>query len=190
MAVKSGSRETMGGMESGARVCPFCGEAPGIGVFCVACGRNLAAVEQLPTREEWEAETAVDPRPLAERCAEATAAFLTAMHAAGDPGASPMPVPSRSTLRRAPKVNGWVVRPVDRDDESSPRRYEPGLFLSTDGHFHRLDSELRGFGQRDFPVYHHTIGLDPIDMPADERLIEELAAVLREHDVAGAAGRR
>jgi len=62
------------------RVCPFCGEPPGRGVFCEACGRNLAAVERLPTRAEWEAgqpaaatalARATDGRPLAERCAEA-----------------------------------------------------------------------------------------------------------------------
>jgi hypothetical protein len=100
-------------------------------------------------------------------------------------------VPSRSTLRRVPKVEGWVLRPVDRDDASSPRRYEPGTFLSTGGRFHRLDSELRGWGQRDFPQYHHTVGVDPIDMPVDERLLDELAAVLAEHGVAGAPeGRR
>jgi formylglycine-generating enzyme required for sulfatase activity len=37
------------------RVCPFCGNPPGAGVFCQACGRNLAAVERLPTAEEWAA---------------------------------------------------------------------------------------------------------------------------------------
>jgi hypothetical protein len=168
-------------MDSGARVCPFCGEAPGAGMFCAACGRNLAAVDQLPTRGEWAAGPAA--QPLAVRCADATAAFLAAMHAAGDPGAAPMPIASRSTLRRVPKVHGWVVRPVARDDTSSPRRYEPGILLGVDGRFHRVDSELRGWGQRDFPQYHHTVGIDPIDMPVDERLIEDLAAVLREHNV-------
>ena len=42
-------------MSADTRVCPFCGEPPGTGVFCAACGRNLATVEQLPTRAEWEA---------------------------------------------------------------------------------------------------------------------------------------
>jgi uncharacterized Zn finger protein (UPF0148 family) len=68
-----------------ARVCPHCGEPPG-GVFCAACGRNLATVERLPTRAEWEIAGVQDDRSLADRCAEATAAFLAAMHAAGDPG--------------------------------------------------------------------------------------------------------
>jgi hypothetical protein len=75
---------------------------------------------------------------------------------------------------------------VDRDDDSKPRRYEPGLVLSVDGAFHRLDSELRGWGQRDFPQYHHTVGADPVDMPVQERLIDELSVVLREHGVAAA----
>ena len=61
------------------RVCPFCGEPPGAGVFCAACGRNLAHVERLPTRA-WEWEGAGDP-------AAATAEFLAAMVAAGNPGA-------------------------------------------------------------------------------------------------------
>jgi hypothetical protein len=178
-------------MDSGARVCPFCGELPGAGVFCVACGHNLAGVQRLPTRAQWAAgESAVadggpapipapaDPRPLAERCAEATATFLATMHAAGDPGATETPVVNRSTLRRTPKVTGWVIRPVDRDDDSTPRRYVPGLVLATDGTFHQLDSELRGWGQRDFPQYHHTVGTEPIAMPVEERLLSDLAGVL------------
>jgi hypothetical protein len=168
-------------MDSGARVCPFCGELPGPGVFCVACGHNLAAIARLPTRAQWsdrEAEQAAPPRPLDERCAEATAAFLTAVHAAGDPGAAETPVAGRSTLRRAPRVLGWVIRPVDRDDDVRPRRYAPGLVLAVDGAFHRLDSELRGWGQRDFPQYHHTVGAEAIAMPVEERLPDELAAAL------------
>jgi hypothetical protein len=170
-------------MDSGARVCPFCGELPGTGVFCVACGRNLAAVERLPTRAQWAAgesagAVAPDPRPLDVRCAEATAEFLEAMHAAGDPGATETPLVNRSTLRRTPKVTGWVIRPVDRDDESTPRRYVPGLVLAVDGAFHQLDSELRGWGQRDFPQYHHTVGAEAIAMPVEERLLAELSRVL------------
>ena len=75
-----------------ARVCPHCGEPPGEGVFCAACGRNLAAVDRLPTRAEWEIAGMQDDRPLADRCAEATAAFLAAMHAAGDPGTKQTPM--------------------------------------------------------------------------------------------------
>jgi hypothetical protein len=189
----------MHGMQADARVCPFCGEPPGPGVFCAACGRNLSAVDRLPTREAWEAgdraaqagvveagtpsavAAGTPARPVAERCAEATAAFLAAMHAAGDPGTTELPVPSRSTLRRTPKVRGWILRPVDRDDDVSPRRYAPGLVLSTEGAFHRLDSELRGWGQRDFPQYHHTVSAAPVDPPADERLLGELDAALRAH---------
>jgi acetoin utilization deacetylase AcuC-like enzyme len=136
------------------RVCPFCGEPAGAGVFCAACGRNLAAVERLPTRAEWESGGAarIDPEPdavadpdagavsdaaagavpLAERCAQATAAFLTAMRAAGCPGATRTQMAKRSTFRPGGKAHGWVVRPVDRDDDVKPRRYEPGLLLTTE----------------------------------------------------------
>jgi hypothetical protein len=183
-------------MDAGARVCPFCGELPGPGVFCAACGRNLAAVKRLPTRAEWEAhpppvtadtEDVAPARPLAERCAGAIAAFLASMHAAGDPGTTETPVPQRTSLRRTPTVVGWVLRPVDRDDDVKPRRYAPGLVLAVDGRFHRLDSELRGWGQRDFPQYHHTVGAEPVEPPIQERLLDELAAVLAEHGVAASA---
>ena len=183
-------------MDAGARVCPFCGELPGPGIFCAACGRNLAAVQQLPTRARWEAQPApvaadagdgAPARPLGERCTEATAAFLEAMHAAGDPGTTETPAPQRSTLRRTPTVVGWVLRPVERDDDVKPRRYAPGLVLAVDGRFHRLDSELRGWGQRDFPQYHHTVGVEPIEPPVEERLLDELAVVLSEHGVAAGA---
>ena len=159
------------------RVCPFCGRPPGAGVFCEACGRNLAAVEQLPTAEEWEAgggatgtEVAVDP-------AAAVAAFLAAMHDAGDPGAKDIPAGKPSFLGRTKQVRGWVVRAVDREDFEGPKRYEPGLVLTVDGAFHQFDSELRGYGQRDFPTYHHTASAEPIDAPLEPRLIAELDAV-------------
>ena len=52
------------------RVCPDCGEPPGDGTFCSACGRNLSSVKRLPTRSEWEnsdAALGVDmPGPLRE----------------------------------------------------------------------------------------------------------------------------
>jgi hypothetical protein len=154
-------------MDPTTRVCPFCGEPPGPGVFCEACGRNLAGVDRLPTAAEFA------PPDLAG----ATAAFLEAMRAAGNPGAADIPSGKPSLLGRAPKVHGWVVRPVDREDFESPRRYEPGLVLTVDGNFHQLDSELRGYGQRDFPHYHHTASSHPIDPPEDARLVDELAAV-------------
>jgi hypothetical protein len=175
-------------MDPAARVCPFCGELPGAGMFCAACGRSLAGVERLPTRPQWEtggaaadAAEEVDDRPLAERCAEATAAFLQAMGAAGHPGAEELPSSSRSMLRRAPKLRGWIVIPVDRDDEVKPRRYRPGVVLTVDGDFHQLDSELRGWGQRDFPQYLHTTGPEPIPVPEDARLIAGLSALEHEH---------
>jgi len=177
-------------MEAAQRVCPFCGEPPGAGVFCDACGRSLADVQRLPTRAQWEAgapaadssERDTDNRPPAERCAEATQAFLAAMEAAGRPGAEELPTPRESMLRRAPRVHGWIVRPVQRDDDVKPRRYTPGLLLSVDGAYHRLDNELRGFGQRDFPRYEHTVAPEPLpEPPADTRLPGELRALLAAH---------
>jgi hypothetical protein len=167
-----------------ARVCPHCGEPPGDGVFCAACGRNLAAVERLPTRAEWELAAIPDDRPLADRCAEATAAFLTAMHAAGDPGATKTPMSGRSGFGRTRHVYGWVVRPVDRDDNLPPQRYEPGLVLTVEGDFYRLDNVVRGYGTRDFPVYQHTVGAEAIAAPVEARLLAELDAVLRANGVA------
>ena len=165
------------------RVCPFCGHPPGAGVFCEACGRNLAAVERLPSAEEWEAggggagaEVAVDP-------AAAVATFLAAMHDAGDPGATDFPAGKPSLLGRTRRVRGWVVRAVDREDFEGPKRYEPGLVLTVDGAFHQLDSELRGWGQRDFPSYRQTASGDPIDVPPDARLARELAAIRAANDV-------
>lgn len=164
-----------------ARVCPFCGGPPGDGVFCAVCGRNLATVERLPTSSEWERGRG--DGPLLERCAAATAAFLAAMHAAGDPGAESFTKAGRSVFRRAGEVHGWVLRPVDRQDFDGPRSYEPGLVLTVDGRLHRLDSELRGWGQRSFPHYEHTVAPEPSDMPVEERLIGELAAVLSANGV-------
>ncbi len=160
-------------VDPSARVCPHCGNPPG-GVFCDACGRNLAAVERLPTRAQWADDGSGS---LAEQCAEATAAFLAAMSAAGEPGAEEVQAGKPPAFGRAKRVRGWVVRPVDREDFEQPRRYEPGLFLTVDGRYHRLDSELRGWGQRDFPRYEHTASVEPIDPPLEERLLDELAAI-------------
>ena len=177
-------------MDAEARVCPFCGMRPGVGMFCEACGRNLQAVDRLPTRAEWEGErvgerrpSAAGVHPLAERCADATAAFLAAMRAAGNPGAVRTPMSKRSAFRRGNWVRGWMLHPVDREDFEKPRRYEPGLVLTVEGRFHRLHSELRGWGTRDFPHYHHTVEPDAIDMPVTEQLIGDLATMLRTHGV-------
>ena len=161
-----------------ARVCPHCGDPPGEGVFCAACGRNLAAVDRLPTRAEWDAANVQDDRPLADRCAEATAVFLAAMHTAGDPGTTKTALSGRSGFRRPKQVEGWVVRAVERDDNLPPQRYESGLVLTVEGAFHLLDNEARGYGTRDFPRYEHTVAPDPIEMPIEARLIAELGAVL------------
>ena len=175
-------------MDSQVRVCPFCGEPPGAGVFCESCGHNLGAVEQLPTRAEWEVEHVgpADDRSLDERCAEATEQFLAAMHAAGDTGAQRFQVTRTSGWGRTRYVQGWLVRPVYREDDADLRQgqYEPGLVLTVEGDYRRLDSEVRGWGQRDFPQYHHVVSAEPVPMPVDERLVAELSAVLREHGVA------
>lgn len=181
-------------MEATERVCLFCGEPPGAGVFCAACGRNLAAVERLPTRAEWESGAApgadAEPAPpdgtLADRCAEATASFLAAMRAAGCPGTGtwPMPdAPKEGFLRRTPELRGWIVRPVAWDDEEMPRHHEPGLVLDTDGAFHVLDGQVRGWGQRDFPVFVATARAGTVAMPAEEGLIVALDALRAEHGV-------
>jgi hypothetical protein len=176
-------------MDSDARVCPYCGEPPGAGMFCEACGRNLAAVERLPTRSEWarrDDAQSPDRRPLDERCAAATSAFLSAMHGAGDPGAVKLPVSGGSGFWRTRELEAWVVRPVRRQDDD-PYHHEPGVVLTTEGRFHRLDSQVRGWGQRDFPRFHDSVDPDPIEMPVDERLVDELAALLEANDVAGEA---
>ena len=158
------------------RVCPFCGRPPGPGVFCAACGRNLAAVERLPTAEEWEAGGAAESGERVDPAA-AVVAFLAAMHAAGDPGTREFPAGKPSVLGRTRRVRGWVVRAVDREDFEGPKRYEPGLVLTVDGAFHQLDSELRGWGQRDFPVFNHSASAEPIEAPLEPRLVAELGAV-------------
>lgn len=172
-------------MDSELRVCPFCGQRPGVGVFCDACGRNLGAVERLPTRAEWEVDSPPSDSPsLADRCRAATAAFLAAMRAAGDPGAAKTPLSGDSGLRRARRPNAWVLRPVHRTNEDPLHyAYEPGLLLTTEGRFHRVESEVRGWGQARFPRYADTPDREPIEMPVDARLIEELAAVLRDNGV-------
>jgi hypothetical protein len=172
-------------MDSDARVCPFCGERPGAGTFCEACGRNLSALERLPTRAEWELEPPPSPSAaLADRCTAATESFLAAMRAAGNPGATRAPFAGGSGLRLTRRPHAWVLRPVGREDADPWHyEYEPGLLLTTEGRFHRLESEVRGWGQARFPRYVDTATPDPIDMPVEERLIEELASVLRDHDV-------
>jgi hypothetical protein len=170
-------------MNAATRVCPFCGEPPGRGVFCAACGRNLAGIERLPTREEWDrGEEAPAAGGGGDRAA-AIASFLSSMQAAGNPGAKKIAMAKRSAWKPAGHVHGWIVRPVDREDFEQPRRYEPGLLLTVEGRFHVLESELRGWGQRDFPHYHHTVHPEPTDPPADERIAAELAEILRSNGV-------
>jgi ribosomal protein L24E len=183
-------------MERDARVCPFCGHPPGTGVFCASCGRNLSALDRLPTRAEWEDErqdtTADGPAapPTTEASARAAAdAFLDAMHAAGDPGAAKVQLEGHGRFGRTLHAHGWIVRAAHHPDpEGDPSRFEPGLFLAVDGEFHRLDSQVRGWGQRTFPVFHPIVATEPTAPPTDGRLSDDLAALLREHGVARTAG--
>jgi hypothetical protein len=106
------------------------------------------------------------------------------MHAAGDPGTVKKPMSGGSGFRRRREIDVWVVRPVHRENDEDIdklRHYDPGLVLTTEGRFHRLDSEVRGWGQRDFPTFYESIPPDPIDMPVEERLLGELAAILGAH---------
>jgi hypothetical protein len=179
-------------MSADTRVCPFCGEPPGAGVFCAACGRNLAAVEQLPTRAEWEAgvagapgaEPAGDDGSAQARAEAATEAFLAAMRQAGSPGLAKLPSGKAKAFGRTPTLEGWIVRPVERDEDNLDKgRYVPGLFLTVDGHWHRLENEVRGWGQRDFPQFHHSVDAEALATPAEGRIVNELAAVLSDHEV-------
>jgi hypothetical protein len=182
-------------MSADTRVCPFCGEPPGAGVFCVACGRNLAAVDRLPTRTEWEfagaaaAAPAGDGLSVEERCAAATAGFLAAMREAGFPGVVKMPSGKAKAFGRTPTLSGWIVRPVQRDEDNLiDSRHDTGLFLTVEGTWHLLDNEVRGWGQRDFPQFQHSVEAQPLAPPADGRVPGELAMVLHSNGVGEKAG--
>ena len=108
-----------------------------------------------------------------ERVETAVQEFLAAMREAGNPGTVEVRR-GKPRMFRTPKLTGWVVIPVDREDFEKPRRYEPGLFLTVDGAFHRLDSDLRGYGTRDFPRYELHVPEEPIEPPDDERALEAL----------------
>ena len=149
-------------------------------MFCEACGRNLADVERLPTARELAAtKPSSPPIPAPERSSaqKTVRDLLAAMRAAGNPGTVKLPCAKPRAFRRTPQIIGWIVLPVDREDFEEPHRYEPGLLLSVDGTFHRLDSELRGWGQRDFPRYEQRVSPEPVELPADEeqRMLNALA---------------
>jgi hypothetical protein len=152
-------------MDADARVCPFCGEPPGPGVFCAACGRNLAQVEQLPTRAAWQRARDADGSPPPPSPATAVAAFVAAMHAAGDPGATRLPLAEPGFLGRTRHVEGWVVRAA-------------GLFVTLDGRLRRLESSTRGLGQRAEVTYLETVGPETAEPDDARRLATELTAVL------------
>jgi hypothetical protein len=169
-------------VDAAARVCPFCGEPPGNGVFCAACGRNLTEVEELPTRGTWERERSGGPgagaaasRPSA---GDALAAFLAAMHASGDPGAARMRRAEPGFLGRTQHVRGWLVRPAARSDDGPQAQHTPGLFVSVDGRLHRVDSTTQGVSYRG-PVYVDVVGPEVVAPPDSAQLAGELAAVLR-----------
>lgn len=50
-------------MTSELRVCPSCGEPAGATAFCAACGQNIAHLNYLPTRSEWEDTRGTEPTP-------------------------------------------------------------------------------------------------------------------------------
>lgn len=68
------------------RVCPDCGVPAASGSFCEQCGLNLATVDRLPTREQWELARDNDVQAIAKRVATIT--DLT-------PGLFDLPVPER-----------------------------------------------------------------------------------------------
>ena len=76
-----------------------------------------------------------------------------------------------------------MLRRVHRQPDDDSNRYEPGLVLTIEGHFHRLESEVRGWGQRDYPRYVDHAAPDAIELPLDARVIAELDAVLHENGV-------
>jgi hypothetical protein len=153
-------------MDGDARVCPFCGEPPGAGVFCAACGRNLSQVEQLPTRAAWEREREPDDGPPPPSAADTVSRFVAAMHAAGDPGTTRLPLAEPGFLGRTRHVEGWVAAQSE-------------LFVTVDGRLHRLDSATRGLGQRAEAVHIATVGPEAAE-PADAAgLAGELEDVLR-----------
>jgi hypothetical protein len=159
-------------------------------VFCAACGCNLASVERLPTRGEWERGRSVpdgDAGTAGASSGETIAAFLAAMHAAGDPGAAKTPMAKPGSFGRTRHAEGWVVRPVERHRDE-PARYEPGVFLTTDGRFHRLESTARGWGQRNALTFSETVGPELAAVPAGDRLTGELEALLRDNGIRGPAG--
>lgn len=121
-------------------------------------------------------------QPAGRPADEAAAAFLAAMGAAGNPGAARTPLAKPGAFGRTRHVHGWVVRPVEREDpEADANRYEPGLFLTTGGSFHRLDSTARGWGQREGLRFSDIVGPEIADLPVDDGLLEDLAALRRAH---------
>jgi hypothetical protein len=169
-------------VDPGARVCPFCGELPGAGVFCAVCGRNLGGVQRLPTRGAWDDERAAkpDPDPLSPSAGavDSVAGFLAAMHGAGDPGTVKMPRAEPGFLGRTQHVHGWVVRAVDGGRDDPPGRTVPGLLLTVDGHLHRLDRVTRGLRYSE-ATYMDVVGPEVVERVDAARLASELAAVLR-----------
>jgi len=157
-------------VDSDARVCPFCGSLPGPGVFCAACGRNLGAVEQLPTRAQWD--TTADPAPSSLSAPPApdgfdtVPRFLAEMHAAGDPGVAKLPRAQPGFLGRTQHARGWIVRPVGEERE-------PGLFLTVDGALHRLESTTLGISNRGQTF------IDVVGAETEAPVADELATILR-----------
>ena len=121
-----------------------------------------------------------EPPTLAGDPADAVAEFVEAMRAAGNPGAARTPMSKPGRFGTTRHVVGWVVRPVVRDERDEAGGYEAGLFLTTEGRLHRLESASRGAGQRDVPRYVDTVGPELDRPPSADRLPRELAALLRD----------
>ena len=156
-------------MASTERVCPYCGEPPGPGVFCAACGRNLAAVERLPTRAEWEADaTAVlapAAGPVAARGARARrrprrpARSSTRCARPATPGRRSCRCPTPPRRASCAARRRWRDGSCGRSSgttATTPGTTSPGSSSTTGGTYHRIDSQIRGWGQRNFPVFYDT----------------------------------
>jgi hypothetical protein len=141
-------------------------------MFCEACGRNLLAVERLPTRAEREREQragAAGMRPLAERCADATAAFLAAARGR-QPGCRPhahVEAVAVSAGRLGARVGAAAGRPRGLRGAASLRA---GAGVDGGGPLSPPPQRAPGLGPARLPYSHHTVEPDAIDMPLAERL--------------------
>jgi hypothetical protein len=152
-----------------------------------ACGRSIPVADPDPGRSASArpaGTTRAARRPLllaaeGERCAKGTAAFLAAMHAAADHGATRVPA-GESVFRRACHPSGAPPGPQLSGDD--PTYYEVRYVLTTERTF---PSRARSgaAGNATSPAS-PTAASDPIRLPVEARLIAEPDAVLRANGVA------